>query len=69
MSCQRCGGVSAAELTAAMYDLVCGRAVIENRYCHCDDDKGSEQMNLSREAVGAFALESPKTTPSEGGPQ
>jgi hypothetical protein len=69
MSCQRCGGVLAAELAAAMYELVCGRAVIENRHCHCADVEGPELTNLSREAVGTFALESPKTTTSEGGPQ
>lgn len=69
MSCQRCGGVLAAELAAAMYELVCGRAVIESRHCHCADVEGPELTNLSREGIGAFALESPNATISEGGPE
>ena len=35
MSCQRCGGVLGSELAASMCELVCGKGVIENRYCHC----------------------------------
>jgi len=67
MSCQRCGGVLAAELAAAMYELVCGRVVIENRYCHCDDIEGSVHAKLSWEGRGALAGESPETATSEGG--
>lgn len=37
MSCQRCGGMLAAELASAMYELVCKKVVIETRYCHCED--------------------------------
>jgi len=55
MSCQRCGGVLAAELAAAMYELVCGRVVIENRYCHCDDDEGPMQTNLPWAGRSALA--------------
>ena len=66
MSCQRCGGVLAAELAAAMYELVCGRVVIENRYCHCDDVEGPVQVDLPREERGALAGESPETATSEG---
>jgi len=55
MSCQRCGGVLAAELAAAMYELVCGRVVIENRYCHCDDAEGPVQTNLPWEGRSALA--------------
>jgi hypothetical protein len=32
MSCQRCGGVLAAELAVATYELVCRRVVFETRY-------------------------------------
>ena len=49
MSCQRCGGVLAAELAAAMYELVCGRAVIESRYCHCDDVESPVPADLLRQ--------------------
>lgn len=55
MSCQRCGGILAAELAAAMYELVCGRVVIENRYCHCDDVEGPVQVDLPREERAALA--------------
>ena len=48
MSCQRCGGVLAAELADAMYELVCGRAVIESRHCHCNDIEGPVQAKLPR---------------------
>jgi hypothetical protein len=65
MSCQRCGGLLAAELANAMDGLVCSMAVIESRHCHCADDKGPEQTNLSRAPVGTFARESPKTTTSK----
>ena len=66
MSCQRCGGVSAAELAAAMYDLICGRVVIENRYCHCDDVESSMHMELPRKGRGALAKEATETTTWEG---
>jgi len=54
MSCPRCGGVLAVELRAAMFELVCGMAVIQGRYCHCDDDEGSAQAKLLREEHGAL---------------
>lgn len=54
MSCQRCGGVLAAELAAAMYELVCGRVVIENRHCHCDDFEGPMQADLPRQGRGTL---------------
>ena len=66
MSCQRCGGVLAAELAAAMYALVCGRVVSENRYCPCDDVEGSEQTKLPRKWRGALPRELTETTASEG---
>jgi|CXWL01.1.fsa_nt_gi hypothetical protein len=69
MSCQRCGGLLAAELANAMDGLVCSMAVIESRHCHCADVEGPELTKLSQEAVGAFACESPKPTTSEGRPQ
>jgi hypothetical protein len=58
MSCQRCGGFLAAELAAAMYELVCGRGVIENRYCQCGDVKSPVQMDLPRAGRGALARKS-----------
>jgi hypothetical protein len=67
MSCQRCGGVLAAELVAAMYELVCERAVIESRHCHCAAVEDPELTNLSRESVGAPARELPKATSSKEG--
>jgi hypothetical protein len=66
MSCQRCGGMLAAELTAAMYDLVCEKTVIENRYCHCDDVESSVEAKLSLKRRGALAGESPEVPTSEG---
>ena len=65
MSCQRCGGVLAAELAAAMYEWVCGRGVIESRYCHCDDVESPVQMNLQREGRGVLAVEPPQTATSK----
>ena len=67
MSCQRCGGVSAAELAASVYELICGKAVIENRYCHCDDVEGLVRAYPLREEKGALARESSGTIISEGG--
>ncbi len=67
MSCQRCGGMLAAELAAAMYELVCGRVVIENRYCHCDDVEGPVQVDLPREEERCSRWGAPETTTSEGG--
>ena len=52
MSCQRCGGVLAVELAAAMYELVCGKGVIENRYCHCDDLESPVRAYPLREGEG-----------------
>ncbi len=43
MSCPRCGGMSAVDLAAAMDELVCGWAVIEGPYCHCDEIEGSQR--------------------------
>jgi len=67
MSCQRCGGVLAAELAAAMYDLVCGRGVIESRYCHCDDVESPMQMDLPRKGRDALPVEPPETATSKEG--
>ena len=67
MSCQRCGGVLAAELADAMVELVCERFVIEGRHCHCDDVEGPVQIHPPREGSVAFAVESPDITSSEGG--
>ncbi len=41
MSCPRCGGMSAAELLAAIEQLVCEETVITGPYCHCHDVDGS----------------------------
>lgn len=54
MSCQRCGGVLGTELAASMYELVCGKGVIENRYCHCDDIQSPVQAYPLREGKGTF---------------
>jgi hypothetical protein len=67
MSCQRCGGVLGTELAASMYELVCGKGVIENRYCHCDDVQSPVQAYQPREEESALARESPGTIISEGG--
>ena len=67
MSCQRCGGVLATELAAAMYELVCGKAVIENRYCHCDDVESPVRAYPLREGKGTLAEGAPETTTSGGG--
>ena len=66
MSCQRCGGLLAAELAAALDRLVCSMAVIESRHCHCDDVEGLVQSTLQWKGKGAHAGESPTTTTSEG---
>jgi hypothetical protein len=66
MSCQRCGGVLAAELAAAMYELVCGRVVIENRYCHCDDVESPVQVDLPREGEALSLGSPPEATTLEG---
>lgn len=66
MSCQRCGGVLAAELAASMYDLVCERAVIENRYCHCVDVESPLEAKLPLKGRGALDGESREVTTSEG---
>jgi len=63
MSCPRCGGVLAVELKAAMCELVCGMAVIQGRYCHCDDAEEPAQANLLQEEHGALA-EGPDTPPT-----
>ena len=62
MSCQRCGGVLASELAAAMYELVCEMAVIENRHCHCDDVEGPRHVKMPREDRGALPRELPATS-------
>jgi hypothetical protein len=66
MSCQRCGGVLVAELVAAMYELVCERAVIESRHCHCGDIENPVETKLPLMGRGALAVESPEVTTSEG---
>ena len=67
MSCQRCGGVLAAELAAAMHELVCGVGVIKNRYCHCDDVNSLVQADLPRQGRVARAEQPPESTKSEEG--
>jgi hypothetical protein len=66
MSCQRCGGVLASELVAAMYELVCDMAVIESRHCHCDDIGGPLQVKTPRKGRGTLAHELSATTTSKG---
>ncbi len=66
MSCERCGGVLAAELAAAMYGLVCEWAVIESRYCHCDDVESPVEAKLPLKGRGAPDGESREVTTSEG---
>ena len=51
MSCQRCGGVLAVELTEAMRELVCGMVVIEGRHCHCDDIEDPVHTHLPQEII------------------
>lgn len=41
MSCPRCGGMSAAELAAAMNQLVCEMTAITGPRCHCTAIDGS----------------------------
>ncbi len=41
MGCSRCGGITAAELIAAMEQLVCDETAITGSYCHCHDIDGS----------------------------
>jgi hypothetical protein len=65
MSCQRCGGMLAVELAAAMYQLVCGKVVMENRYCHCNDAESPVRAYPLREGRGAFVGELSDATPSE----
>ena len=62
MSCQRCGGMLAAELAAAMYELVCSRVVIETRYCHCDDIDSPMQEGRPREGKGILTGDLPTPT-------
>ena len=57
MSCQRCGGMLAAELVSAMYELVCKKFVIETRYCHCDDIDSPVQEGRPREGRGTLTGE------------
>jgi hypothetical protein len=68
MSCQRCGGVLASELAAAMYELVCEMAVIESRHCHCDDVEGPLHVKMQREGKGALARELPAAITLNGDP-
>lgn len=60
MSCLRCGGILAAELTVAMYGLVAGKSVIEGPHCHCDEvdgptpaHSGSEKKDICIEVTDA----------------
>ncbi len=46
LSCPRCGGMLAAELVAAMYQLVCEKRVMTGPYCHCHDIDGSMWASL-----------------------
>jgi hypothetical protein len=55
----------AAELAAAMYQLVCEMSVIKHRYCHCDDVDSPVQADLPREGRGALARDVPESTTSE----
>lgn len=41
MSCPRCGGMLAAELAAAMDQLVCEMTIITGPHCHCNVIEGS----------------------------
>jgi len=66
MSCQRCGGMLAAELVTAMGKLVCEMSVIENRYCHCDDVESPVEAKLQLKGRGSLVGESPEVTTSEG---
>lgn len=65
MSCPRCGGVLPVELTAAMCELVCEMAIIQGRYCHCDDDEGPVQAQLPQEENGALPEGSDEPSTSE----
>lgn len=65
MSCQRCGGLLATELAAAMHDLVCGMVVIEGRYCHCNDVDSPVQTDVPRTERGILGRGVPESTTSE----
>lgn len=41
MGCPRCGGMSVAELVAAMHRLVCEKTILTGPYCHCHDVESS----------------------------
>jgi hypothetical protein len=62
MSCQRCGGMLAAELASAMYELVCKKVVIETRYCDCADIDSPVQEGRPRERRGTVTGELPAPT-------
>jgi len=69
ISCPRCGGMLAAELAAAMNELVCEQAVIEAPHCHCEDVDGSHRAG-SRPEEKANRLEpaSERMTPESRTP-
>jgi len=66
MSCPRCGGISVAELAAAMDALVCKKTVFEDSYCHCDDDDSMWACLLPEEkATATESLDDRKTSERE----
>ncbi|MDF0668494.1 MAG: hypothetical protein P0119_20795 [Nitrospira sp.] len=65
MSCPRCGGMSAADLAAAMDELVCGWAVIDGPYCHCDEIESSMQAGSLGERNDGAVERPNRSTPSE----
>jgi hypothetical protein len=66
MSCPRCGGISVAELAAAMDALVCKKTVFEGSYCHCDDDGSMWACLLPEEkATATESLDDRKTSERE----
>ena len=67
MSCSRCGGMLAAELSDAMHTLVCGMALIEGRYCRCDDGECPSRIHMPRERSRTLGERLPETSTSEGG--
>jgi bacterioferritin len=64
MSCPCCGGISAAELVAAMDQLVCDKTVLEGPYCHCDDVDGCKRApSLPAEKATCVGLTAVRNAP------
>jgi hypothetical protein len=67
MSCVCCGGILAAELAAAMDQLVCEMTIFTGPHCHCNVIDGSMWACLLPEekATAAEALDDRETSEKE----